>query len=46
MKMHLVNMLEQIGANDVEKEQLKKAFQDKTPSFSGLRETLLVIRNK
>ena len=46
MKMHLVNMLEQIGANDVEKEQLKKAFQDKIPSFSGLRETLLVIRNK
>ena len=35
MKMHLVNMLEQIGANDDEKLLLKKAFQDKTPSFSG-----------
>ncbi|GAK99209.1 hydroxymethylglutaryl-CoA reductase [Nonlabens ulvanivorans] len=46
MKMHLVNMLEQIGANDDEKLLLKKAFQDKTPSFSGLREMLADIRKK
>jgi len=46
MKMHLVNMLEQIGANDTEKAQLKKAFTDKTPSFSGLREALELMRNK
>ncbi|GAK75325.1 hydroxymethylglutaryl-CoA reductase [Nonlabens ulvanivorans] len=46
MKMHLVNMLEQIGASDDEKLLLKKAFQDKTPSFSGLREMLADIRKK
>lgn len=46
MKMHLVNMLEQIGANDTEKAQLKNEFADKTPSFSGLREALELMRNK
>ncbi|MGJ8683439.1 MAG: hydroxymethylglutaryl-CoA reductase, degradative [Nonlabens sp.] len=46
MKMHIVNMLEQIGANDAEKAQLKQAFQDKTPSFSALRETLDGMRKK
>lgn len=45
MKMHLVNMLEQIGATDTEKELLKKEYADKTPSFSGLRESLEIIRN-
>ncbi|WP_124980316.1 hydroxymethylglutaryl-CoA reductase, degradative [Nonlabens xiamenensis] len=44
MKMHLVNMLEQIGANDEEKAQLKKDFEDKTPSFSGLKESLAQLR--
>lgn len=46
MKMHLVNMLEQIGANDTEKAQLKNEFADKTPSFSGLREALELMRNE
>lgn len=46
MKMHLVNMLEQIGASDTEKEQLKKEFTDITPSFSGLRASLEEMRNK
>jgi len=45
MKMHLVNMLEQIGATHTEKELLKKEYADKTPSFSGLRESLEIIRN-
>ncbi len=44
MKMHLVNMLEQIGATDAEKELLRKEYADKTPSFSGLRESLEIIR--
>lgn len=44
MKMHLVNMLEQIGANDAEKLLLREAFQNKTPSFSGLREELDKMR--
>jgi len=45
MKMHLVNMLEQIGATDVEKDLLRKEYADKTPSFSSLRESLVVIRS-
>jgi hydroxymethylglutaryl-CoA reductase len=44
MKMHLVNMLEQIGANDSEKESLRKEYSDKTPSFSSLRESLTLLR--
>ena len=44
MKMHLVNMLEQIGATDVEKDLLRKEYADKTPSFSALRESLVVLR--
>jgi hydroxymethylglutaryl-CoA reductase len=44
MKMHLVNMLEQIGANDSEKESLRKEYSDKTPSFSSLRESLNLLR--
>ena len=44
MKMHLANMLEQIGATDGEKESLRKEYSDKTPSFSGLRESLDLLR--
>jgi hydroxymethylglutaryl-CoA reductase len=44
MKMHLVNMLEQIGATDDEKKVLRKEFSDKTPGFSSLRESLKVLR--
>jgi hydroxymethylglutaryl-CoA reductase len=44
MKMHLVNMLEQIGATDAEKEVLRKEYTDKTPSFSSLRESLEILR--
>jgi hydroxymethylglutaryl-CoA reductase len=45
MKMHLVNMLEQIGATDDEKKALRKEYSDKTPGFSSLRESLLVLRH-
>jgi hydroxymethylglutaryl-CoA reductase len=44
MKMHLVNMLEQIGATDDEKKVLRKEYSDKTPSFSSLRESLNLLR--
>jgi hydroxymethylglutaryl-CoA reductase len=44
MKMHLTNMLEQIGANDAEKDFLRKEYSDKTPSFSSLRISLDKIR--
>jgi hydroxymethylglutaryl-CoA reductase len=44
MKMHLVNMLEQIGATDEEKSVLRKEYTDKTPGFSSLRESLKVLR--
>ncbi|ARN78182.1 hydroxymethylglutaryl-CoA reductase, degradative [Nonlabens spongiae] len=45
MKMHLTNMLEQIGANEAEKEQLRAAFTERTPSFSALRDALEELRN-
>ena len=44
MKMHLVNMLEQIGATDEEKKVLRQEYTDKTPSFSSLRESLTLLR--
>jgi hydroxymethylglutaryl-CoA reductase len=45
MKMHLVNMLEQVGATPEEKEKLKTEYADKTPSFAGLRKSLELIRS-
>jgi hydroxymethylglutaryl-CoA reductase len=44
MKMHLTNMLEQIGATGAEKKALKKEYTDKTPSFSALKESLQKLR--
>ncbi len=44
MKMHLTNMLEQIGANELEKEKLRAAFTERTPSFSALRDALSKLR--
>lgn len=46
MKMHINNMLEQIGANPTEKTALKTAFAYKTPSFSSLKEALAQLRDK
>jgi hydroxymethylglutaryl-CoA reductase len=45
MKMHLTNMLEQIGATDSEKVLLRADFTEKTPSFSSLKEGLKTLRN-
>lgn len=44
MKMHLTNMLEQIGANPEEKKALRTEFTDKTPNFSSLKESLQNLR--
>jgi hydroxymethylglutaryl-CoA reductase len=44
MKMHLANMLEQLGATDQEKHHLKKEFSQRTPSFTALREALASIK--
>ncbi len=44
MKMHLTNMLEQIGATDVEKEHLRAEYAAKTPSFALLKESLEKLR--
>jgi len=46
MKMHLVNILEQLGADSQEKDILKKQFSQRTPSTSSLREALEELRNK
>jgi hydroxymethylglutaryl-CoA reductase len=44
MKMHLTNMLEQIGATSSEKKVLRKEYADKTPSYSALKESLQNLR--
>jgi hydroxymethylglutaryl-CoA reductase len=44
MKMHLTNMLEQIGATTGEKISLRKEYIDKTASFSSLKESLQKLR--
>ncbi|WP_194850917.1 hydroxymethylglutaryl-CoA reductase, degradative [Nonlabens antarcticus] len=44
MKMHLTNMLEQIGATPEEKKTLRIEFADTTPSFSALRTSLQNLR--
>lgn len=40
MKMHLLNILNQLGANDVEIKAAKKYFAKETVSFSAVREFL------
>lgn len=42
MKMHLLNILNQLGANKEQIERAKKYFNDKTVSFSAVREFLQV----
>ncbi|BAO55443.1 hydroxymethylglutaryl-CoA reductase, degradative [Nonlabens marinus] len=44
MKMHLNNMLEQIGATLEEKTELRQEYGNKTPSFSALKESLERMR--
>jgi len=40
--MHLLNILNQLGANKEQIESAKKYFNDKTVSFSAVREFLQV----
>jgi len=40
MKMHLLNILQQLGANEKQVENAKKYFQDKIVSFHAVREFL------
>ena len=44
MKMHLTNMLEQIGATAPEKEALRRAYSNQTPTYSNLKESLVELR--
>lgn len=46
MKMHLMNILNQLEANDSEKEIIKNEFNEKVVSFKSVRETLENLRNK
>lgn len=44
MKLHLLNILSQFEANDVEKESAKQFFADKVVSYQGVRDFLLASR--
>jgi hydroxymethylglutaryl-CoA reductase len=45
MKMHLMNMLNQLGANTTEKNQLIAHFKINTVSHSGVAHALEQLRN-
>ncbi|MFG1483572.1 hydroxymethylglutaryl-CoA reductase, degradative [Halobacteriovorax sp. HFRX-2_2] len=45
MKMHLMNILGQLEANNEEKEKIAEYFADKVVSFSAVREQLESLRN-
>jgi len=45
MKMHLLNLLNQVGATEAEKKKLAVHFTDKTISNSAVKEALQNIRN-
>jgi len=44
MKMHLLNLLNQMGANDTEKQELVQYFKDKTVSNASVKEALQNIQ--
>ena len=44
MKLHLLNILNQMDANPIEIEEGKKFFQDKVVSYSGVRDFLKSMR--
>lgn len=46
MKMHLFNILNQLGANEEEKKQISAAMQDKTLSYSDITLELEKLRNQ
>ena len=45
MKMHLLNILNQLGASKNEIEQAKEVFKNKIVSFSAVRDELKAMRN-
>lgn len=45
MKMHLLNILNQLGATVKEKEQLSEEFKNKTVSFSNVSKALIKLRS-
>lgn len=45
MKMHLMNILNQLEANETEKELAKVVFEEKSISFNSVREFLALNRN-
>nr|WP_297919351.1 hydroxymethylglutaryl-CoA reductase, degradative [uncultured Allomuricauda sp.] len=45
MKMHLLNILNQIGANDMEKKELIQFFKERTVSNSTVKEALENLRS-
>lgn len=45
MKMHLINILNQLEANDTERQKAKVYFEDKAISFNAVREFLSGTRN-
>ena len=45
MKMHLLNLLNQMGANETEKKELVAYFKDKTVSNAAVKEALINLQN-
>jgi hydroxymethylglutaryl-CoA reductase len=46
MKMHLLNILNHLGANEIEVNETVNYFKDKVVSFSAVRDFLDSIRGK
>lgn len=46
MKMHLLNILNQMGASDIEKKELTKHFKKNTVTNSAVKNALNLFRNK
>ena len=46
MKMHLLNMLNQIGATESEKQQLVTYFKDQTVTNASVKEALEKIKSE
>lgn len=45
MKMHLINILNQLEATEEEREVVKREFENQVVSFQGVRATLAKLRN-
>ena len=45
MKMHLMNILNQLEANDSEKDHIKNLFNDKVVSFNDVKEAISDLRS-